>query len=145
MGYGRWWVNGKFIGDCHDLIYLSGYLLHTLYELKSSSELPEPLRNLDKESLFDRLYNRDRDLTEHLDNHIVGGSTFTDQFFIYSYIQGDSIYMIWKIVPNHQNSFLSGYPSDIFRESVSKDYFNQIVDEFKISIDSLVNNQQTSP
>ena len=34
MGYGRIWVKNKFIGAYPDLIFLAGYLLGTLFNLR---------------------------------------------------------------------------------------------------------------
>jgi hypothetical protein len=124
MGYGRIWIGKEFFGTNKDLIYLGGYLLKTLHEIKDAKELNEDLKHLPKDKLFDLFYSGDY---YDSDKYLVRGSTFTDDFSIWCYRIGNVTYILWKIIRTDFFDDLNDYKKDIFLKDVSTDTLNDIV------------------
>jgi hypothetical protein len=129
MGYGRIWVKNKFIGTYEDLIFLGGYLLGTLYEFRRAKDLNDELKHLTKEKLFDLFYNDEEGLYR---KYHVGGSTFTDDFSIWTYKLEDTTCLLWKIVlRNDPFEDLKDYSKDVFLGTILTYKMNSIIDELE--------------
>jgi len=97
MGYGKIWFGGNFIGTDKDLIYINGYLLSTLKEIRECTVAD--FDTSDKDLLFKTLYER---LNDHDDfdihDYLVRGATFTDYFYIFSFRDENyRIHILWKL------------------------------------------------
>jgi hypothetical protein len=118
IGFGRIWISNEFIGTYKDLIYLNGYLLGTLNELKRAKELRDDLKHLTKDQLFNLFVSGEY---EYSDKYLIGGSTFTDDFSIWSYRLDNLTYILWKVVRTDFFEDLNNYKQDVFLKSVLTD------------------------
>jgi len=98
MGYAKIWFGGNFIGTSKDLIYLDGYLLGMLEEIRDSGF--GDLGTSDKNILFDALYKRLGNVDDlEIHNYLVRGATFTDDFIIFSFRDdGYMLHIVWKLM-----------------------------------------------
>lgn len=92
LGFGKIWVQGKSIGAKEDLIFLKGYLLGFLDELINSKSYPIKINAISASSLF-KLLKSNAERSEY----IIVGSTFTDDFEIYSFYEDGKIFLVWKL------------------------------------------------
>jgi hypothetical protein len=128
MGYGRIWVKNKFIGTFTDIIFLSGYLLDTLNEFKRAKELEDDLRQLTKDQLFDLLASGQY---EQSNKYLVKGSTFTDDFSIWTYKFENQTYFLWRVMRTDFFEDLNNYIPDVFMESVPTDTLDKVINKLE--------------
>lgn len=128
IGYGRIWVKNKFIGTYQDLIFLGGYLLGTLNEFKRAKELRNDLRHLTKEQLFNSL-----SIGVNTDTYayLVKGSTFIDDFSIWTYKIEKLTYFLWQITRTDSFDDLNDYKQDVFLECVKTDTLNNVINKLE--------------
>ena len=131
MGYGRIWVKNKFIGTYLDLIFIVGYLLGTLNEFKKAKELTEDLRHLSKEQLFNLLFSGQNN---NFDKYRVRGSTFTDDFSIWTYRIDNMTIILWQIRRTDFFDDLKDYKKDIFLENVTTSIINKVISELEAEL-----------
>ena len=129
MGFGRIWIDSEFIGTYKDLIYLGGYLLGTLNEFKRARQLRDDLKNLTKEELFNLFFSGDY---EYSDDYLVRGSTFTDDFSIWSYKLDDRTFILWKILRTDSFDDLNDYKEDIFLKSALMNRLNDVINQLEL-------------
>ena len=128
MGYGKIWVNNKFIGTEHDLIYLNGYLLGTLDSISEAKELTSELIELTKDKLFDTLENPEQSYNSR---HRVSNYTFTDDFSIWAYKTDKEIVLLWKVLRNNSFKDLSNYPHTVMQERIDSKTFDSVLNQLK--------------
>jgi hypothetical protein len=128
MGFGRIWIKNKFIGTYLDLIFLNGYLLGTLNEFKRAKDLSDDLKRLTKEQLFDLFYTNDNG---HFRKYMIGGSTFTDDFSIWTYKLDNQTYLLWKVIRANSFDDLKDYGGDVFLESILTDKLNEVINKLE--------------
>ncbi|MEZ5003363.1 MAG: hypothetical protein R2730_10060 [Chitinophagales bacterium] len=132
MGYGRIWVKNDFIGTFNDLIYLNGYLIEILNKFKGANQLRDDLRHLAKDQLFDLLSSGKYDYS---DKYLVRGSTFTDDFSIWTYKLANLTFILWKVLRTDFFDDLRNYKSDVILKSIPTDILvdvvNRLETEFK--------------
>lgn len=126
MGYGKIWIKNKFIGSSQDLIFLPGYLLGTLNELRTAKELKHDWRNSTKEQLLNLL-----SVATHKDSYQVRGATFTDDFSIWTYRLKDRTYFLWQIIQTDSFDDLKDYQRDVFLESVKTDTLKSVTHQLE--------------
>lgn len=116
MGYGKLWLQNIFLGTNQDLIYLNGYLISLINELLNSGQINYEVENLNKNEIFKLL----KSSSKKRSNYMIIGSTFTDDFEIYSYKENDSIVVIWKLTAKKEIIFeeLKNYSQEIQLASV---------------------------
>lgn len=124
MGFGRIWINNEFIGTYRDLIYLSGYLLGILNEFKRAKELKDDLRHLTKEQLFNLFFSGEYEFS---DNYLIGGSTFTDDFSIWSYKLDNLTFILWKVIRTDFFEDLNNYKQGVFLKSALTDTLVDVI------------------
>lgn len=128
MGYGRIWVKNKFIGTFKDLIFLSGYLLGTLNEFRRAKELKDDISQLTKDQLFNLLASGQ---SEHSDKYLVKGSTFTDDFSIWTYKFENQTYFLWRVRRTDFFEDLNNYKQDVFMECVPTDTLDKVINKLE--------------
>jgi hypothetical protein len=128
MGYGRIWIKNKYIGTFTDIIFLSGYLLGTLNEFERAKELEDEIRQLTKDRLFDLLASGQY---EQSDKYLVKGSTFTDDFSIWTYKFENQTYFLWRVIRTDFFEDLNNYKQDVFLESVPTDTLNKVINKLE--------------
>jgi hypothetical protein len=122
MGFGKIWIMGKFIGTSEDLIYLNGYLIRTLHQLKKPI-LNKGIAGLDKNKLFEWL-KKSEDWT-----YRVSSTTFIDDFLIFSYQKENRTYLIWKLEQDSFFNDLNSYPKEVQLESVETKLVEEITNK----------------
>jgi len=128
MGYGKIWVNNKFIGTEHDLIYLNGYLLGTLDSIIEAKELSSEFKELSRDKLFDTLENPEQTYNSR---HRVRNYTFTDDFSIWAYKIDNEIVLLWKILRNNSFEDLTDYPHTVMQERIDSKTFDSVFNQLK--------------
>ncbi|KFF05621.1 hypothetical protein [Flavobacterium reichenbachii] len=111
MGYGKLWLQNSFLGTSEDLIYLNGYLISLIDEIINSKEINFELENRNEIEIFEVLKSKSKKRSDYA----VIGSTFTDDFEIYSYKKDDSIIVLWKLMHEKEMIFneLKKYSKEI--------------------------------
>jgi hypothetical protein len=125
FGFGKIWIDNNFLGTEKDLIPLF-HLISILQEFKDSEELEENLKNLNKIQLFDYIKN---DSTELKDKYLVRGSTFTDDFQMYSFKRNGKIYVLWQILNRNYFEDLKDYKTDLIEKTINSDELNTVINE----------------
>ena len=87
MGYGKLWLQNSFLGTSEDLIFLNGYLISLIDEIINSKEINFELENRNEIKIFEVLKSNSKKRSDFA----IIGSTFTDDFEIYSYKKSDKI------------------------------------------------------
>jgi hypothetical protein len=93
MGYGKLWLQNSFLGTSEDLIFLNGYLISLIDEIINSKEINFELENRNEIKIFEVLKSN----LKKRSIYAIIGSTFTDDFEIYSYKKNDNIIVLWKL------------------------------------------------
>lgn len=111
MGYGKLWLQNSFLGTSEDLIYLNGYLISLIDEIINSKEINFELENRNEIKIFEVLKSNSKKRSDYA----VIGSTFTDDFEIYSYKKDDNIIVLWKLMHEKEMIFneLKKYSKEI--------------------------------
>jgi hypothetical protein len=117
MGYGKLWLQNSFLGTSEDLIYLNGYLISLIDEIINSKYINFELENKNEIEIFEVLKSKSKKRSDYA----IIGSTFTDDFEIYSYKKDDSIIVLWKLMQEKEMIFneLKKYSTEIQFATVS--------------------------
>lgn len=110
------------------MIYLGRHLLGTLNEFKRAKELRDDLRPLTKEELFNLFVSREYEYSE---KYLVGGSTFTDDFSIWSYSLDNLTFILWKVIRTDFFEDLNNYKQEVFLKSVLTDTLVDVITKFE--------------
>ncbi|TDO73493.1 hypothetical protein EV143_10585 [Flavobacterium chryseum] len=124
MGYAKLWLQNIFLGTNEDLIYLNGYLIYLIDELLNSKKINLEVEKLTKIEIFNLLKSS---LKKRSDYAIIG-STFTDDFEIYSYSKNDDLFVLWKLNGHNDIIFsdLEKYGNEIQFACISQKEVEQI-------------------
>lgn len=124
MGYGKLWIQNMFLGTKEDLIFLNGYLIKLLDEIIDSKLINFDINKRDSEELFNLVKSTQKKRSEY----VVIGSTFTDDFEMYSFEKESTIYLLWKLRNENEMIFdeLKKYSTEIHYVSVSKNEIQTI-------------------
>jgi len=116
MGYGKLWLQNSFLGTSEDLIFLNGYLISLIDEIINSKEINFELENRNEIKIFEVLKSNSKKRSDFA----IIGSTFTDDFEIYSYKKSDKIIVLWKLIHDKEMIFneLKKYSKEIQFASV---------------------------
>jgi len=116
MGYGKLWLQNSFLGTSEDLIFLNGYLISLIDEIINSKEINFELENRNEIKIFEVLKSNSKKRSDFA----IIGSTFTDDFEIYSYKKNDKIIVLWKLIHDKEMIFneLKKYSKEIQFASV---------------------------
>jgi len=116
MGYGKLWLQNSFLGTSEDLIFLNGYLISLIDEIINSKEINFELENINEIKIFEVLKSNSKKRSDFA----IIGSTFTDDFEIYSYKKNDKIIVLWKLIHDKEMIFneLKKYSKEIQFASV---------------------------
>ena len=116
MSYGKLWLQNSFLGTSEDLIFLNGYLISLIDEIINSKEINFELENRNEIKFFDGLKSNSKKRSDFA----IIGSTFTDDFEIYSYKKNDKIIVLWKLIHDKEMIFneLKKYSKEIQFASV---------------------------
>jgi hypothetical protein len=111
MGYGKLWIQNVFLGTKEDLIFLNGYLIGLLNEIIASKQIHLNLENKNKDEIFELLKSTNKLRSDYF----ISGSTFTDDFEIYSFEKKEKIFLLWKLRNDNNNIFsdLKEYSQEI--------------------------------
>ena len=115
MGYGKIWINGKFIGVQEDLIYLESYLGNTIKHILNSSPLDIDLTELSSEELYSCISNKSEF------QYRIPSTTFIDDFEIFSFLNNNKIAFLWKYFGNRSFHELQNYPTELQFEVIDKE------------------------
>ncbi|MEW5677226.1 hypothetical protein ABGT15_13005 [Flavobacterium enshiense] len=132
MGYGKLWIQNMFLGTKEDLIFLNGYLIGLLDEIINSQSIEINIIEKDKEEIFDLI----KSTNEKRSEYIVLGSTFTDDFEIYSFEKENQIFLLWKLRNDIEIIFdeLKNYSKEIHFVQVSKNEVQNVKEKLLTEI-----------
>ena len=124
LGYGKLWIQNMFLGTKEDLIFLNGYLIGLLDEIINSQSIETNIVEKDENEIFDLVKSTGKKRS----NYVVTGSTFTDDFEIYSFEKENQIFLIWKLRNDIEMIFdeLKNYNKEIHFVQVSKNEVQRI-------------------
>jgi hypothetical protein len=91
---------------------------------KRARELRDDLTHLTKEELFNLFVSGEY---EYSDKYLVVGSTFTDDFSIWSYRLDNLTFILWRIIRTDFFEDLNNYKQDIFLKSVLTDTLVDVI------------------
>ena len=129
MGFARLWINSKQLGVKEDLIYLNGYLISLIDQFLNSEKFHD-LESKNEHEKFQILKSKKQ-------KFLIIGSTFIDDFEIYTYKDNSQICLVWKLRNDQKSIFreLENYPTEIQSAIVTEKYLkeikNKICDEIK--------------
>jgi hypothetical protein len=139
MGYAKLWLDGNLLGSPRDLIYFNGYLFNLLDQFCCSKILDE---NFHHTSIF-QTYRLLKKYTYEIEDDIYNasrysstGSTFTDDYYIFSYLENGIINILWKVRKNAFFEDLKKMRQGLFHFSMKKSEFCLLVSEYKRYINS---------
>lgn len=126
MGYAKLWFQNLFLGTIEDFVFLN-YVIFLLDEILNSRPLLKNIENKSKEEIFELLAST----TEKRSDYMILGSTFTDDFEIYSFEAKGEIFLFWKVRSNHGFfEELKNYSREIHFAQVAKIEIENVKTEF---------------
>ena len=134
MGYARLWLSGKILGDQSDLIFFDSYLFGLLEQICNSKiiEYPFPIDNQALLYFTLKKYTYQKyDVNFNGSKYCCTGATFTDDFFVFSYLDNNCIVVLWKVRKNPSSEVVRklGFRLNSFR--MQKEKFCKLVKDYK--------------
>lgn len=131
MGYAKLWLGGNMLGAPNDLIYFESYLFNLLYQFENSKELIYPFTKYEEIELFNALKKYTFDDEEYNASiYSCTGSTFTDDFYIFSYLKNGIINILWKLTENYNYEELRFLDNKFFHFKMHKEKFSELLEEY---------------
>lgn len=103
-GNARIWMGNAFLGTKEDVIFLKGYLLNGLGELRNAKAIYSPIfqtfSNYKLKNIFYYL-KHNLDCKKDAINtypYLIHFGTFTDDYIVFAFSYENSIYVLWKII-----------------------------------------------
>lgn len=130
-GFFRLWINGKYLGSIEDAAYFSyvqGGLQNILINTSKLQDFPFAQESADG-AMKKFIESKNEIRNFKMDRYIVHLGESFDDFFIFSFVVGDQIHFVWKLVEEPFFNY-PNYPVGAQNEIIKIQYFEAIVNEF---------------
>ena len=134
MGYAKLWLQGNLLGAPKDLIYFEGYLFDLLDQFCNSRILEDKFAN---DSVY-KVYRLLKKYTYELYDenykasiYSCSGATFTDDFYVFSYLEKGIINILWKVRKNANYADIKKLGGGLFHFKMEQIKFCKLVIEYK--------------
>lgn len=134
MGYAKIWLNGNFLGAPKDLIYFESYLFNLLDQFCNSKMLEDKFNHNSTLKIYEALNRFTFDKYDEQYNasmYLCSGATFTDDFYVFSYLKSNVINILWKLrdVPNFNDLKVLG--DKLFHFEMDQIQFCRLTSKYK--------------
>lgn len=137
MGYARIWLNGSYITTIYDYCFFS-YIDNYFYQICNSTEIEPYFKGNSIPKTFFSLRNKldDEEDSKNSFKYLVGGCTFGDEFLIFSYLESNTINIIWKPYKNARFNDVKELKKKVYHFSMDKEKFSNLSKEYFNYIES---------
>lgn len=137
MGYARIWLNGSYITTIYDYCYFH-YLNNFFDQICSSAAIEPYFKGNSIPKTFFSLRNKldDEEDSKKSFKYRVGGSSFGDEFLIFSYLESNTINIFWKPYKNARFKDVKELKKKVYHFSMDKEKFSNLSKEYLNYIES---------
>lgn len=125
MGYAKIWFGNNSLGTFEDEIYIKGYLIEGLLQIKDVPKIDLGTEFENKEKLFMYLKNRLSNVNDDdIHKYVINLGTFCDDFTVFAFKKNKETNILWKL-NNTDTPF-----SDLNMEKIRINFYKINSDEF---------------